>query len=101
MDFQNKTTDEVFNHGLGVSWNKPCLGYRPINLSTGDFENFHLWQTYSDIDKRRTDFGSGIIKLFNDGLLGPGDIVGTTIGIWTHNRPGKSQSLSFTLYSCL
>ncbi|KAH9817211.1 hypothetical protein DFH28DRAFT_1081430 [Melampsora americana] len=82
-----KTEYEIFNHGLGASFDKPCLGYRPINPITGDFESHFIWQTYDEIDKRRTEFGSGLIKLRKDGLLGDGNLTGWTIGIWTQNRP--------------
>ncbi|KAG0140300.1 hypothetical protein CROQUDRAFT_674731 [Cronartium quercuum f. sp. fusiforme G11] len=82
-----KTEYEVFNHGLGFSYNKPCVGHRPINSTSGDFEPFHVWQTYSEIDKRRTEFGSGLIKLRKDGILGPGNLTEWSVGIWTHNRP--------------
>ncbi|EGG06540.1 uncharacterized protein MELLADRAFT_116457 [Melampsora larici-populina 98AG31] len=82
-----KTEYESFNHGLGVGFDKPCLGHRPINPTTGDFEPYFVWQTYAEIDKRRTEFGSGLIKLRKDGLLGSGDLSGWTVGIWTQNRP--------------
>lgn len=82
-----KTEYESFNHGLGTAFDKPCLGHRPINPTTGDFEPFFIWQSYAEIDKRRTEFGSGLIKLRKDGSLGAGDLTGWTIGIWTQNRP--------------
>ncbi|KAI8462093.1 hypothetical protein BY996DRAFT_6429177 [Phakopsora pachyrhizi] len=83
-----RTEYEVFNHGLGRSYDKPCLGHRPINPITGELENFLVWQTYKQVDQRRTDLGSGLINLQSQGILGP-DVrrTGWTVGIWTHNRP--------------
>ncbi|PLW04374.1 hypothetical protein PCANC_28760 [Puccinia coronata f. sp. avenae] len=50
------SSDEVFNFGLGRSYDKPCLGHRPINPVSGELEPFYVWQSYKDVDRRRTDF---------------------------------------------
>lgn len=81
-------TDEIFNHGLSKAYHKPCLGHRPLNPTTGDFEPFLVWQTYKQIDDRRTAFGSGLIKLQQDGVVGSNEKTGWSLGLWTHNRPG-------------
>ena len=39
------------------------------------------------VDERRRNVGSAIHKLFNDGILGGGEM--PTVGIWSHNRPGE------------
>jgi len=82
-----RTDYEVFNFGLGRSYDKPCLGHRPINPVTGELESFYVWQSYKDVDRRRTEFGSGLIRLQAEGKLGTSDKTGWTVGIWTHNRP--------------
>ncbi|KAA1072748.1 hypothetical protein PGT21_000858 [Puccinia graminis f. sp. tritici] len=82
-----RTDYEVFNFGLGRSYNKPCLGHRPINPVTGELEPFFVWQSYKDVDRRRTEFGSGMMHLQAEGKLGTSDRTGWTVGIWTHNRP--------------
>ncbi|POW14163.1 hypothetical protein PSTT_03226 [Puccinia striiformis] len=53
-----RTYYEVFNFGLGKSYDKPCLGHRPTNPVTGELEPFYVWQSYKDVDRRRTDFGA-------------------------------------------
>ncbi|KAI9618171.1 hypothetical protein H4Q26_012516 [Puccinia striiformis f. sp. tritici PST-130] len=58
-----RTYYEVFNFGLGKSYDKPCLGHRPTNPVTGELEPFYVWQSYKDVDRRRTEFGSGIMHL--------------------------------------
>lgn len=82
-----RTEYEIFNFGLGRSYHKPCFGHRPINPITGELEKFFVWQSYKEIDRRRTEFGSGLLKLQADGLLGQIDRTGWSVGIWTHNRP--------------
>ncbi|WAQ86114.1 hypothetical protein PtA15_6A744 [Puccinia triticina] len=87
-----RTYYEVFNFGLGQSYDKPCLGHRPTNPASGELEPFFVWQSYKDIDRRRTDFGSGLLRLQAEGTLATPDRTGWTVGIWTHNRPGQSRS---------
>ncbi|OAV97152.1 hypothetical protein PTTG_02762 [Puccinia triticina 1-1 BBBD Race 1] len=82
-----RTYYEVFNFGLGQSYDKPCLGHRPTNPASGELEPFFVWQSYKDIDRRRTDFGSGLLRLQAEGTLATPDRTGWTVGIWTHNRP--------------
>lgn len=78
---------EMFNFGLGRCYDRPCLGHRPINPTTGELEPFYIWQSYKDVDRRRTDFGSGLLKLQADGTFGPIPRTRWSVGIWTHNRP--------------
>ncbi|KAH9464397.1 hypothetical protein Pst134EB_003924 [Puccinia striiformis f. sp. tritici] len=82
-----RTYYEVFNFGLGKSYDKPCLGHRPTNPVTGELEPFYVWQSYKDVDRRRTEFGSGIMHLQAEGTLATPDRTGWTVSIWTHNRP--------------
>lgn len=90
----------MFNFGLGRSYNKPCFGHRPINPVTGELESFYVWQSYKDVDRRRTEFGSGLMRLQAEGKLGTSDQTGWTLGIWTHNRPGTFVLLTiFQIHS--
>lgn len=82
-----RTYYEVFNFGLGRSYDKPCLGHRPINPVSGELEPFYVWQSYKDVDRRRTDFGSGLMRLQAEGKLGTSNRTDWTLGMWTHNRP--------------
>ncbi|MBW0528599.1 hypothetical protein O181_068314 [Austropuccinia psidii MF-1] len=94
------TDYEMFNFGLGRSFDKPCLGHRPINPTTGHLESFFTWQTYQDVDRRRTNFGSGLLHLQSQQQLGQIDRTGWVVGVWTHNRPEwQITSLACSAYS--
>ena len=58
-----KTLYEVFNRGVSLSSSKRCLGWRPLDPRTGDFEKTYLWHTYADVDRLRTVVGSGLAQL--------------------------------------
>lgn len=64
--------------------NNRCLGARPWNASTKSFENHFLWETYSEVDQRARNFGSGISELLRRVGVQPGN---HGVGIWSQNRP--------------
>jgi hypothetical protein len=82
-----KTTTEIFDNGLKLRPNAPFLGRRPLVSATPlKFADHYVWETYSQIDKRRRNLGSAIYSLFEQGVLGGGEL--PTVGIWSPNRPG-------------
>lgn len=97
-----KTLFESFNKGLSVSADKPCLGHRPINLLTGEFENTFEWLTYSEVDKKRQILGSAFTKLASDGSLGElPDTKHWRMGLWSPNRPEwQLSALAASAFSC-
>ncbi|CCF59309.1 hypothetical protein KAFR_0G02780 [Kazachstania africana CBS 2517] len=57
-----------YDHFMFVLRNFPekdCLGYRPYNKLTNNWENYYKFDTYSQIFERCQDFGSGIISLIS------------------------------------
>ena len=64
----------------------PFLGHRPV-LSTEPLKhaNYHVWQSWPEVDARRRALGSALHKLFQDRTLGGGDL--PTVGIWSKNCP--------------
>ncbi|GAA95237.1 uncharacterized protein L969DRAFT_85040 [Mixia osmundae IAM 14324] len=84
-----KTSYEVFNRGLARGPERKCLGHRPWNYTTNDFENFLEWQNFGQVDRRRTDIGSALRQLAIEGKLGlpAGQLDGFTCAVWAVNRP--------------
>ncbi|KAI0079971.1 acetyl-CoA synthetase-like protein [Panus rudis PR-1116 ss-1] len=86
LDLPNtfRTLVEVFESGLRRNANAKCLGQRQL-LSNNPVKwaDHFEWQSYSTVDARRRAIGSGLYKLFNDGVLSGGDL--RTVGIWSKN----------------
>ncbi|GJJ11043.1 hypothetical protein Clacol_005274 [Clathrus columnatus] len=77
---------EFFEAGLEISYDKPCLGHRPI-ISTNPvtYSPSFIWQTYREVDARRRNVGSALEHLWRNGQLGGGEL--PTVGIWAANCP--------------
>jgi long-chain acyl-CoA synthetase len=83
-----QTLPEAFEIGLKASRDEPMLGHRPlISTSPLTFAKQYVWETYGQVDARRRAVGSAVHKLFNDGVLGGGEL--NTVGLWSQNRPGE------------
>ena len=90
LETQNhvRTLPDIFDLGLKLSRDGNCLGHRPaVSTNPLKFADHYEWLTYPQVDERRRNVGSAIHKLFNDGILGGGEM--PTVGIWSHNRPGE------------
>ncbi|SJX65508.1 related to Long-chain-fatty-acid--CoA ligase 6 [Sporisorium reilianum f. sp. reilianum] len=63
-------------------------GWRPWNPVSKNFENFHEWYTFEEVEEERTAIGSGLGYLAKQGRLGS-DVgeTGWTAGLWVLNRP--------------
>ncbi|GJJ09132.1 hypothetical protein Clacol_003354 [Clathrus columnatus] len=90
-DFRHKqirqNAVELFESGLQVSANKPCLGYRPITSQAPlTHALYYKWQTYAEVDVRRRSLGSAL-EFISQETMGIGEAV-LDIGIWGCNSPG-------------
>ncbi|KAI1799260.1 acetyl-CoA synthetase-like protein [Daldinia bambusicola] len=102
-----RTFYQLFQDSVKRFPNNRCLGTRPWIPETQSWENGYVWQTYSEVDARSKNFGSGIFELHRR--------IGTPptnhgVGIWSQNRAEwqiadlglTSQSLfSVSLYETL
>ncbi len=60
-----------------------CLGYRPYDPATRSFGRY-CWITYGDVQKRRANFGAGIVQVNQEaGVLDQK----YGVGLWCQNRP--------------
>ncbi|KAI0748011.1 acetyl-CoA synthetase-like protein [Daedaleopsis nitida] len=77
---------QLFDEGIQRANGGPFLGHRPI-LSTEPlkYADYHVWQSWPEVDARRRALGSAIHKLFQDGKVGGGEL--PTVGIWSKNCP--------------
>ena len=85
------TLDQLFNDSLQTRLDSPCLGRRQI-ISTNPlkFAPTYTWLTYGDVDLKRRYIGSALQSLFQQGVIGGGQL--QTVGIWAPNCPGMSLS---------
>ncbi|TCD63627.1 hypothetical protein EIP91_005178 [Steccherinum ochraceum] len=88
---------DVFQNGLHMAGPETrFLGQRTV-LSTnplkfGDYE----WQTWGVVNARRKAIGSGLHKLFQDGVIGGTGL--PTVGIWSKNC-SNWQLLDFSIHA--
>ncbi|KAI0637080.1 acetyl-CoA synthetase-like protein [Trametes polyzona] len=77
---------EIYDEGFRRAKGGRFLGHRPV-VSTEPlkYADYHVWQTWTEVDARRRALGSAIHKLFETGVLGGGDL--PTVGIWSKNCP--------------
>ncbi|KAI8991514.1 hypothetical protein BDF20DRAFT_845057 [Mycotypha africana] len=94
-----KTMIDIFNHGLKISKDRPCIGTRSIkNRQTGE-RGPYVWQTYRQVNHRLTNFGSGLLNYLNH-QLGDTRTERLPIGIWSVNRAEWTiADLACTAYS--
>ncbi|KAI0647728.1 acetyl-CoA synthetase-like protein [Trametes meyenii] len=77
---------EVYDEGFRLSRGGPFLGHRPVlSKKPLQYANYHIWQSWPEVDARRRAVGSAVHKLFQSGELGGGDL--DTVGIWSKNCP--------------
>ncbi|KAH9890055.1 acetyl-CoA synthetase-like protein [Cubamyces lactineus] len=77
---------EVYDEGYRRSKNRAFLGHRPVlSKKPLQYANYHVWQSWSEVDARRRALGSAVYKMFQAGELGGGDL--DTVGIWSKNCP--------------
>ncbi|KAI0712575.1 acetyl-CoA synthetase-like protein [Earliella scabrosa] len=77
---------DVFDEGLRRSKGGPFLGHRPLlSKKPPTWANYHVWQSWPEVDARRRAVGSALHKLFQSKELGGGPL--DTVGIWSKNCP--------------
>ncbi|KAI0323427.1 acetyl-CoA synthetase-like protein [Cubamyces sp. BRFM 1775] len=77
---------EVYDEGYRRSKGGPFLGHRPVlSKKPLQYANYHVWQSWPEVDARRRALGSAVDKMFQSGELGGGDL--DTVGIWSKNCP--------------
>ncbi|CAG8708860.1 9573_t:CDS:2, partial [Ambispora leptoticha] len=79
------TIFEAFQYSFQRFPNRPFLGHRPFDKSTKKYGDY-VWQTYSQINERINELGSGICFVLEK-ELGLKKNVGSTLGVWSLNRP--------------
>jgi hypothetical protein len=63
------TLFECFNQSVRLYPNRPFLGHRPVTVdpATGTTTaSGYAWKSYKEVDERRTNFGSGLVKIKAD-----------------------------------
>ncbi|KAJ6004820.1 hypothetical protein N7540_012619 [Penicillium herquei] len=107
LDPKVTTAHEMFESTANRIPKNHCLGWRSFNTTTKTFEPYQ-WITYETVQKRRTNFGAGLVELhIKHDCHQPGQY---GIGLWCQNRPEwqitdlacMSQSLfSVSIYDVL
>jgi long-chain acyl-CoA synthetase len=106
LDPSVSSTHDMFESAAKQVPNNRCLGRRPYDPNTKVFGSY-IWETYADVQRRKTNFGAGLV-----GLLESVGVHGRQhgIGLWCQNRPEwqitdlacASQSLySVSIYDTL
>jgi long-chain acyl-CoA synthetase len=84
LDPSVQTTHDVFEESARKRANAKCLGWRPWNPATKEWENKYVWMPYLEVSERRKNLGRGLREIHQ--LIGiGGDKYG--IGLWSQNRP--------------
>ncbi|KAJ5709607.1 hypothetical protein N7493_009898 [Penicillium malachiteum] len=107
LDSKITTAHEMFESTANRIPKNHCLGWRSFNTTTKSFEPYQ-WITYETVQKRRTNFGAGLVELHHKhNCHQPGQY---GVGLWCQNRPEwqitdlacMSQSLfSVSIYDVL
>lgn len=79
------TLYKFFETTVAAAPNLRCLGKRP-KLSDGSFGNYE-WQTYAEVSKRRTDFGSGLFFVLQNNPYKAVHTHDFVVALLSHNRP--------------
>ncbi|KAL1883068.1 hypothetical protein VTK73DRAFT_9994 [Phialemonium thermophilum] len=107
LDPDVRTFHDIFESSLARQASQQCLGWRPWNSTTKQWESRYVWMTYAEVAGRRKNLGAGIVELHK--------AAGITeekygVALWSQNRPEwqitdlalASQSLwSVSLYETL
>lgn len=106
LDQSVTTAHEIFEQAAAKFPNNKCLGHRPYDPAKKTWGSY-VWQTYGEVQKRRANFGVGLVALHEQvGVHGRQ----YGVGIWCQNRPDwqvvdlacMSQALySVSLYDTL
>ncbi|KAI0013310.1 hypothetical protein F4779DRAFT_625438 [Xylariaceae sp. FL0662B] len=102
-----RTFHDLFHDSVKRYPNNKCLGTRPWDAATKQWENRYVWQTYAEVATRAKNFGAGIYELHRRIGVPPGN---HGVGLWSQNRAEwqiadlglSSQSIfSVSLYESL
>ncbi|KAE8401103.1 hypothetical protein BDV37DRAFT_285947 [Aspergillus pseudonomiae] len=84
LDPQVLTAHDLFESTATRVPKNHCLGWRPYNPTTKTFGPYQ-WLDYQAVQKRRADFGAGLVELHHKhNCHRPGQY---GIGLWCQNRP--------------
>lgn len=89
------TLPELFESGLKIARDKPCLGYRAVISTepTLKFADEYTWETFATVDERRKAVGSAVEGLFRSGRF-PINADFEGVGLWAVNRPGECRRIA-------
>lgn len=83
LDPNVKTAHDMFESTANRQPTRKCLGSRPYDAATKTWGKYQ-WLTYGEVQKRRANFGAGIVQINKDaGVLD--EKYG--VGLWCQNRP--------------
>ncbi|CAG8740330.1 15278_t:CDS:2, partial [Cetraspora pellucida] len=76
---------DIWQNSLKKYKDRECLGIRQFDGKTGKFGDY-IWQTFEQVDKRITNFGSGLLHLKLN-IIKDGQAENFIVGICSINRP--------------
>lgn len=86
----DKRLNTVYAHFMFSvrTWpNNDCIGWRPFNELTEDWEPYYVWESYATVAERAKNFGSGIMSLVNSKRGKPLHSNDFIVAILSHNIP--------------
>lgn len=84
LDERVRTMHDVFEQSANNNPGNRCLGHRPYDPVSKTY-GAYVWEDYATVQRRRANFGAGLIKLLKD--AGVKEERGFGIGLWCQNRP--------------
>ncbi|KAK9463150.1 eukaryotic long-chain fatty acid CoA synthetase (LC-FACS) [Lipomyces oligophaga] len=79
------TMYDAFENTVRNFTDSKCLGHREYMPQYKKWSHY-IWETYGQVAERRTDFGSGLVKLARD-VVGMADPQKFPVAIYSPNRP--------------
>lgn len=65
LDPSVSSTHDMFESAAKRVPNNKCLGARPYDPATKTYGPY-VWETYADVQRRRTNLGAGLVGLLED-----------------------------------
>ncbi|AMD20786.1 HDR044Cp [Eremothecium sinecaudum] len=86
IDQNWNTGYNIYNMSVKMYPDRKCLGERPYDAATGTWGEEYVWETFSEVQQRALNFGSGVLSIVNMRRGRPRASNDFIVGIMAPNR---------------